>query len=159
VTDKLAFVHSPREWLEHNSQLLTRLLIIAAVLLVSVVLARHPSARYLILLIAPAGAAILMRYPPLGLIGIVIACFVPIALGTGTQTEIGASMLLLAAMIGLWVLDMIRRRDLRLMPSRTLMPLAAFITVVFLSFGAGQLPWFIVSGAPMQAQLGGVHSC
>ncbi|MCL4507644.1 MAG: hypothetical protein M1140_16730 [Chloroflexi bacterium] len=51
---------------------------------------------------------------------------------------------------------MVRRHDIRLLPSRTNLPLLIFLVVVLLSFGVGQLPWFVVSAAPIRAQLGGL---
>ena len=37
---------------------------------------------------------------------------------------------------------LVRRRQIRLAPSRTLWPVLLFLVAAFLSFGVGQLPWF-----------------
>jgi len=56
------------------------------------------------------------------------------------------------------MLDMIvHRRQIRLLPSRTVWPLFAFLSVALFSFGVGQLPWInFAQNAPLGAQLGGL---
>jgi hypothetical protein len=50
---------------------------------------------------------------------------------------------------------MVQQRNIRLVPSRTMLPLIALLVVVLLSFGVGQLQWFATSAAPIRAQIGG----
>ena len=67
------------------------------------------------------------------------------------------SLLLLPVLICLWVLDMVRRQDLRLLPSRPIPPLLALNVVAALSFMAGNLPWFVFAQtAPLRAQAAGL---
>jgi hypothetical protein len=50
----------------------------------------------------------------------------------------------------------IQKRQVRLVPSRTTLPLISFLVIATLSFGVGQLPWFnFAHQAPLDAQLGG----
>jgi O-antigen ligase len=99
-----------------------------------------------------------MHWPPLGLVALIFASLiVPFAIGTGTQTSLNVTMLLLALLIGLWVLDMVRRRELRLLPSRPIPPLLIFAGVAVLAFVAGNQPWLVFAQtAPLQAQVGGL---
>jgi len=81
---------------------------------------------------------------------------VPFGLGTGSESELNPPFLLVALLAGLWILDMLLRGDIRLAPSRTTLPIIAFLIVTILAFGVGQLPWFVTNPAPLRAQLGGV---
>ena len=120
---------------------------------------RRASTRMLMMLLGAAGAIVVLEKPPFGLVGLVIASFtVPFAIGTGTQTSLNVTVLLLSLLIGLWVLDMgVRQREVRLFPSRPILPLLAFAVVAALSFMVGNLPWFaFVQSASLQAQVGGL---
>jgi hypothetical protein len=148
----------PRRWLEQNAQLWLRLLIVAGVLLLSAGLAPRASPRYLILLVGAGMALVFLRWPPLGLATLIVASLVvPFAIGTGTQTSLNVTVLLLPVLIGLWLLDMVRRKDLRLLPSRPIPPLLAFTVLAVFACLAGNLPWFIFAQtAPLRAQVGGL---
>ena len=67
-------------------------------------------------------------------------------------------MMMVALLLGLWLLDMVvRKREIRLVSSRTMWPLFAFVIVAIFSFGIGQFSWFtFASHAPLGAQLGGL---
>jgi len=145
-------------WLEQNTQLLLRLLVAGGVLLLSAYWAPRASQRHLILLLGAGMALVFLRWPPLGLAALIAASLVvPFAIGTGTQTSLNVAVLLTAMLIGLWPLDMMRRQDLRLLPSRPILPLLAFSMMAVLSFLAGQLPWFIFGQpASPRAQAGGL---
>lgn len=148
----------PRRWLEQNAQFWLRLLVVAGVLLLSAVLAPRASPRYLILLVGAGMVLVFLRWPPLGLATLIVASLVvPFAIGTGSQTSLNATVLLLPLLIGLWVLDMVRRKDLRLLLSRPILPLLALTGVAILAFMAGNLLWFIFAQtASLQAQAGGL---
>jgi len=158
VIDRLSFINLPRRWLEQNTQFWLRLLVVTGVLLLSAVLASRASPRYLMLLVGAAMALIFLRWLPLGLAILIVASLVvPFAIATGTQTSLNVTVLLLSMLIGLWLLDMVRRKDLRLLPSRSILPLLAFAGVAILAFVAGNLPWFIFAQtAPLRAQVGGL---
>ena len=158
MTIPLPSISLPRVWRDQNTQLWLRLLIVTGVLVLSTYLAPRASQRHLILLLGAGMAAVFLRWPPLGLATLIVASLVvPFAVGTGTQTSLNATVLLLPLLLGLWVLEMMRRKELRLLPSRPIPPLLALCGVAVLAFAAGNLPWFLFAQtAPLRAQLGGL---
>jgi len=158
MSSRLLATSLPRRWLEQNAQFWLRLLVVAGVLLLSAMLAPRASPRYLILLVGAGMALIFLRWPPLGLTALIIASLVvPFEIGTGTQTSLNVTVLLMPVLIGLWLLDMIRRKDLRLLPSRPILPLVALVGVAILASVAGNLLWLIFAQtAPLRAQVGGL---
>jgi len=155
-------IHLRRHWLEENPQFWLRLLVVAGVLFIAAYLGPRASQRYLmlvlLLVLGAASALAFLRWPPLGLATLIVASLVvPFAVGTGTQTSLNATVLLLPLLLGLWVLEMMRRKELRLLPSRPIPPLLALCGVAVLAFAAGNLPWFLFAQtAPLRAQLGGL---
>ncbi len=141
-----------------NVPTLQQLIVVAGVLLASAYLGPRASQRYLILLLGAGMAVAFLRWPPLGLAGLIVASLVvPFAIGTGAQTSLNAVVLLLPVLIGLWLLDMVRRKELRLLPSRPIPPVLALSVVAVLAFVAGYLPWLtFAQTAPLRAQLGGL---
>lgn len=139
-----------------------RPLIIGAVLagagLLAYRLSPGQAQRVLLLLLGAGAILVFLRWPPLGLATLIGASLVvPLAIGTGTQTSLNVTVLLLPLLLGLWSLDRVVRREIRLVPSRTIPPLLAFLFVTVLAFGAGQLPWFVFAqAAPLRAQIGGL---
>ncbi|MFC2043514.1 hypothetical protein ACFLUA_05130, partial [Chloroflexota bacterium] len=137
----------------------SRIAIILVVLLASAYLARNPSRIYIILTLAALVIMIFLRWPLMGLVTLIIASFViPFSIGTGTETSLNIVVLLIPVLFGLMFLDMlVVNRRIYILPSRTFLPLLAFITVALLSFLVGQLLWFpFASHAPLRAQLGGL---
>lgn len=109
-----------------------------------------------IVLLVGAGMALsFLRWPALGLAVAATAGLVVPFIG---PSGLNVTMILVALLLGLWLLDMmIRQRQIRLAPSRTLWPLFSFALIAFLSFAVGQLPWFTFAlHAPLGAQLGGL---
>jgi hypothetical protein len=115
-----------------------------------VLLASAVAGRYLVsyqnplltLLVTGSLAAILLSKPVLGILGMVpAALLIPFAFGTGTAVELSKVTLLLAALLGIWVLDMMRRRELRLADSRTNKPLFLFLAAGLLSLSVGIAIW------------------
>ncbi|MBN1139087.1 MAG: hypothetical protein JXM73_21080 [Anaerolineae bacterium] len=100
------------------------------------------STRYLLLLAAvPAGLFLLSR-PQWGLVLLIPAgLVVPFAVGTGTQTEVPVTLLLLGALLAVWVVRMILDRDLRLASTPANLPLLALIVVAGFALVAGQAYW------------------
>jgi hypothetical protein len=136
-----------------------RVLIIASVLFASFFLVIFTPQRLISLLVViPLGLAavlVLLRWPPLGFLGILFgSLFVPFS-GPG---GFNVAILGVALMLGLWLFEMIvRQRRIYLMPSPTTYPMIAFTISALLSFGIGQLPWYIfASNAPIVTQLGGL---
>jgi hypothetical protein len=149
-------------WLnEERRLLLLRVVVILAVLGLSYSLGQRPKLALPIylLVVAGIGALFLMRYPQVGLVGLVVAALsVPIAINTGTDSRINAPMLLILALSGLWVLDMVvRQGQIQFIRSRSLLALVAMVIVAILAFISGQLPWFLETrGASVAAQAGGL---
>lgn len=139
---------------------LARLLTMACVFVLAAYLGQSPWRELLKLFILLGGAisvAVLLRYPQLRLPLLIIASFIiPFSISTGTNTSLNVTVVLLSVLIGLRLLEMTQRRELRLPPSRAVLPLMSFVLVAVLSFGVGQLPWFLTEPAPLSAQLGGL---
>jgi hypothetical protein len=136
-----------------------RPLLVIGVLLLSVALAFMASQSRLILalylVLGLSLVLICVRWPILGLILAALAGLVVRFVGPG---GFNVTMILVALLLGLWLLDMVaRRRQILLAPSRTVWPLLCLLLIAFVSFGVGQLPWFnFALHAPLDAQLGGL---
>jgi hypothetical protein len=134
-------------------------LFIIGVLLFSAIVAykARPSEMIMILVLLGVVGSVLtfMCWPPLGLI---IASVVGLVIPFLGPSGLSVTMIVVALLVGLWLLDMlVRQRDLRLVSSRTIWPLLAFVIVAIFSFGLGLLPWFTFAPhAPLGAQLGGL---
>ncbi len=154
--------------LTQNIHLWLTPLVVLAVLALSAIL---PVANMLVLdntVLVPAaiigliiGTGLLVAFwnwPSLGLVAMVPASLVvALAVGTGSEySTLHAAFLLLMLLLGLWVAKMLLKRELRLVWSRPVLPLLAFILVDLFSFAFGQLPWYFFPGAPVRAQLGGL---
>ncbi len=161
---RLSFVNDLiKHTLIDQRQLLLRGMIVVSVLILSVAIAHpplhHNQQRILGLILVIGVVLVFLHKPPLGITALIPASLIiPFSIGTGTNTSINITVILLTALIGLWLLDMVvRQRHLRLVRSSTVLPLLLFILVAIMSFGFGQLPWFSsVSHAPLRAQLGGL---
>jgi O-Antigen ligase len=141
------------------SQLRLRPLLVIGELLLIAALAYAASRReMLLLLVLPLCVGVVLsflRWPSLGLIAATVAGIVVPFLG---PSGLNATMILIALMLGLWLLDMmVRRGQTQLVASRTFWPLLSFLIVAAFSFGFGQLPWLTFAvHAPLGAQLGGM---
>ena len=141
------------------SQLGLRSLLIVGELLLIAALAFMASQRQLILvLFLPLGVGLVLtflRWPSLGLI---VASLAGIVVPFSGPSGLNVTMILVALLLGLWLLDMVvRQRQIQFAPSPTLWPLFSFLVVAAISFGIGQLTWFTFAPhAPLGAQLGGL---
>lgn len=159
-------IRSPQRWLERNSLLWQRWAVVVIALLLTVALAYVASPDNTLLLVfalvglagGVVGVTVLLRWPGFGLVLLIPAnMVVPFMVGTGTETGIHATILLLALLAGLWVYEMVHlRKEIRLVSSAPIIPLLLFLVVSVISFFAGQLPWFLTSSAPVTAQIGGL---
>ncbi len=142
-----------------RSQLWARPLLVIGLLLLSAALAYFAPYRqmtlFLYLLLGGGLVLAFLRWPTLGLIVASASGLIVPFLG---PSGLNATMILVALLLGLWLLDMVvRQRQYRRVPSRTTWPLLAFVAAAILSFGIGQLPWFTFAPhAPLGAQLGGL---
>jgi O-antigen ligase len=136
-----------------------RVLIIVGVLIASSLLVFVASRRLITLLLVAlvglGGILALLRWPPLGLLGIL---FGGIFLGFSGPGGFNAAILGVALVTGLWLLEMIvRNRRIQFVPSPTTVPILVFMVSALISFGIGQLSWYpLANKAPMTAQLGGL---
>ena len=146
-----------RPWLEHIRLPLSRVLLIAAAILGSAALAYRADVVYVGAVLGLAGLAVIIRKPHIGVIGLIPASMlVPVSIGTGTGTEINATVALWAALLVLWLLSMMLRRQVRFIASPVILPAFAFGVAAILAFLSGQLPWFVALPAPIAAQIGGL---
>lgn len=102
--------------------------------------------------------SILIRQPAWGLLGlIVLSLTAKITIQTGTNVPLNLTILATIFLIGLWVARMLFLRDVRLVPSRTMLPALAFVLATTISLIAGNISWIVhVPGrASFPAQLGG----
>jgi hypothetical protein len=116
--------------------------VVALVLVGAAALGSRASVRSLILPCLGIGVAILLQWPIAGLFALLpAALLVPIEFGTGTEVGLNAATLLIPFLLALWVLDMMRRQELRLVPSRTNRPLILFLVAGLLSLLVGNAYW------------------
>jgi hypothetical protein len=142
-----------------SQPLLLRPLLIIGVLLCSTILAYSGSPRQLqIILLLPLGIGLVLTFLRWPAVGLIVACLAGMVVPFSGPSGLNVTMLLVALLLGLWLLDMMtRQRRLWLPSSRTIWPLLAFVVVAILSFAIGLLPWFtFASAAPLGAQLGGL---
>ena len=150
-------------WILINQRRLIKLFIISAVFILSatitIVLPSKNFAMILVMVAAVGAAIFYLKYPPLGLIVLIVGAFLlSFELGTGSQTGLNIAILLLPVLIGVWFIDkFVRQRDLKIFWSRTYLPLVGFVFVCILAFALGQLPFFVFADqAPILSQLGGL---
>jgi O-antigen ligase len=148
-----------RFWIVDNQKYWLKYLTIALVLSLSVLLGWQNSLRFSTLILGGLAAIFLLRWQVLGLLLMIpIGFLVPFSLGTGTETSINATILLLVVLFVLWILDtLVNKRQLLIEPISIYLPLILFCAVVLIAFLFGQLEWFYTVGkASLASQLGGV---
>jgi hypothetical protein len=141
------------------SEVRLRPMLVIGELLIIAALAYRASERQLtMVLFLPLGVGMVLtflRWPSLGLLVASVAGLIVPFLG---PSGLNATMILIGLLLGLWFLDMIvHRGQAKLVPSRTVWPLLAFLVIAIISFAFGQLPWLTFAlHAPLGAQLGGL---
>jgi hypothetical protein len=114
----------------------------AVVLLGAALLGSRASILWLALPIAGIGAFALFQQPILGLIAMVpAALIVPVEVGTGSEVALNLATILVPALLGVWLLEMMRRGAVRLVPSATNRPLLLFLLAGLLSLVVGIGTW------------------
>jgi hypothetical protein len=101
---------------------------------------------------------VLLQKPQIGFPLLVIFNFlIPSVIGTGTETSVSLSLILVATLIGLWLLEKIGRdRSLRMVGTPVLPPLLGLMGVSVISFVFGLIRWLPVQPVSIMAQLGGL---
>lgn len=125
-----------------RSYSLTVVLVTLAVLVLAFLLGQRASPRWLGLIAAGIGGVVLLAQPALGLFALVIAALVvPLEFGTGTDVQINPASLLVPVLLGVWLLDMIRRRQVLFARSPVNQPLLLFLAASLLSLLIGRATW------------------
>jgi hypothetical protein len=113
-----------------------------AVLAFAALLGHRASISLVVLLVAPLGLMLLLQHPGLGIVAIAALSFtLPFTIGTGTEVPLTPPVLLIPAVVGGWLLDGLRRGEVRLPASRTVVPLLLFVASGLLSLLAGRAYW------------------
>jgi len=120
----------------------SKVTIAVGVMLAAVCFGAQANLRLLGLLAVGIGMVILLRRPILGLLVLVVAALVfPIEFSTGTDVALNSATLLVPILLAVWALDMVRRRELQLVPSRTNLPLLLFLIAGMFSLLVGIVTW------------------
>lgn len=121
---------------------LTAALIALLVLALAFLLGQRASPLWLGLLVAGMGAALLLQEPRLGLLAIVaVALLLRMDISTGTEVFLSPVTLLAPAVLAIWLLDSVRRRQISFVSSRANLPLALFLLAGLLSLVLGIATW------------------
>lgn len=117
-------------------------LIATSVLALAFLLGQRASPLWLGLLAAGIAGVVLLTRPVLGLPALMLAALVvPIEISTGTEVKLNAASLMVPVLLGIWLLDAVRRRRIRVAPSRANLPLALFLLAGLLSLLIGRATW------------------
>jgi hypothetical protein len=144
-------IQYPQPWLR-------QLLVIGQLLFIAALAFRASQRQLTLILYLLLGIGLVLtflRWPPLGLI---VASFAGMVVPFTGPSGLNLTVILVALLLCLWLLDMlVRQRQIRLVPSRTVWPLLSFLIIAFISFGVGQLNWLSFAlHAPLGAQIGGL---
>lgn len=119
-----------------------RIVLILGVIGLAFLAGLYTSPRVLVLVGMGIGVFVLVRYLELGLLGlVVVALVVPFTIGTGTEVSLNLAVLFVPVLLGVWVLDMVRQRDVRLVQSSVNRPLLWFLGAGLLSLAVGNVMW------------------
>jgi len=121
---------------------LTAALVALLVLALAFLLGQRASPTWLALIAGGIGGVVLLARPALGLFALVLAALVaPLEIGTGTEVRLNPVTLLIPAVAALWLLDGVRRRELRFALSPVNRPLLLFLGANLLSLLVGRATW------------------
>lgn len=101
-----------------------------------------------------AGLLLLLREIRIGYLLLLFAgIFIPFS-GPG---GVNATVLMVASLLGLWLMDMfIVKRQFQFVRSRAMLPVVFLLVISVIAFGMGRLPWFLFANqAPLDSQIGG----
>lgn len=134
------------------------LLIVGELLLISGLGYMASQRQLQLILVLPFGIGVLLAFLRWPSFGLLLASVVGLVIPFLGPSGLNATMILIGLLLGLWLLDMlVNQRQIQLAPSRTVLPLLAFLIISIISFGVGQLPWLTFAlHAPLGAQLGGL---
>ena len=102
----------------------------------------HASLPWLALPLLGMGAFVLLQAPRAGLFALIAVALVGrLQIGTGTEVGLNPATLFVPALLGIWILDMMRRGEVRLAPSPTNRPLLFFLGAGLFSLVIGTATW------------------
>lgn len=132
--------------------------IVPAILMISYAIAPKLDMQKSFILIALPfaflGLVSLFRWPGIGLIVLIAASM---AFPQELISNIGLTTIITMGLTGLLVFDFIvKKGEEKLIRSPLFRPIIGLIVVAFFSFGLGQLPWYPLTPAPVDSQLGGI---
>lgn len=124
--------------------------------LVGAVLAANEVGGLLLLAMVGGGLGLLIfRWKPARILILIASMFIdPLIPNLPILNQVPASMILLAAIVGLWVLEnVLKKRPFVVSASMSQRVVFLFGLVAILAFLSGQIPWYPVKGASLGAQL------
>ncbi len=125
-----------------ESRALQTVAMAGTVIALSAFLARRASQRLFIPLAGGLGMAVVLQHPPLGLVAMVfVALLVPMQIGTGTEVSLNVAFMMVPALLGVWVLERARQREVWWVPSPVNRPLFLFLAAGLVSLAAGNALW------------------
>ncbi len=138
--------------------------IIAGVILTSAYVVPRQTETSAMAVVGLAATALLLRWPPLGLLALVVASLlIPFGFSTGTGTDLNLAVLLPLVLVGVWIVETLvgRRQSVsgrqHWSLSHPALPLLALCLVAVAAFVNGSRPMVsFASTAPVPAQLGGL---
>ncbi len=153
-----------QDWLDENRTRLIRIFILLGLagylfILPRYTIAKHRLPQMLIFAtLGIGGLAFLLANPSLATLLIIPASLmVPFGIGTGTQSNLNAGILMVMACTGLWILEMVViHKKINIIQSRPILPLFLLMLASVVSLGFGQLPWFNMPHASLVSQIGGM---
>lgn len=136
-----------RGWQTDRLRVLVKPALVLVVLALAALLGQRATSRLLLLAVLGLGSALaalrLTRRPTWGLFALIAVSFlVPVQLGTGTRVPLNATLMLVPALLGLWLVRMVViERAVRLAPSPANRPLLLFALAGLVSLLWGLLIW------------------
>lgn len=116
--------------------------IVLVVLLLAFALGQRASVTTLGVLVALMGALALFRYPVLGFPVLILAALAgKMEFSTGTEVNLNPASLLVPALMGIWIANMLQRHEIRLPRSRTTRPLVLFLLFSMISLVVSNALW------------------
>jgi len=115
-----------------------------------------PSRSHMIVIGLPfaiIGLFVVLKWPPLGLVALVIGNLLKIT----AIPFIDFTAAILLGLFALWFFRMLAlEKELKFISGPSITAVLFFTITTLLSFVVGQFPWFPVSGAPIETQIGGL---
>ena len=144
-------IHEPQPWLR-------QLLVIVHLLFIAALAFRASQRQLTLILFLLLGVGLVLTFLRSAPLGIILTSLAGMVVPFTGPSGLNVTVVFVALLLCLWLLDMlVRRHQIRLVPSPTVWPLLSFLVIALLSFGVGQLNWLSFAlHAPLGAQIGGL---